>query len=107
VILVHEATHAAGGGELAAYTAETNFVLESKDKQVRSLVRKDFVSNGKVDVEAIKAFVKTAYQGWYTRDPVSNTRQMTTTGSSLITAQKRASDGGTSKNKILRERSFS
>jgi RHS repeat-associated protein len=73
-VLVHEAAHARGGDEIVAYTAETEFAINSSNPDVRKLVRPGFVKfvDGKepeIQHDRIRVFVDVSYKGWYKPDP--------------------------------------
>ncbi|MEX2173841.1 MAG: hypothetical protein WD872_05725 [Pirellulaceae bacterium] len=71
--IVHEAAHAIGGDEVAAYTAETQFAIEYEG--ARKLARKGLIvcddkGNMSIDQNALKKFIEDTYPGWYKPDPL-------------------------------------
>jgi RHS repeat-associated protein len=81
--LVHEGTHAMGGGEPEAYTAETNFAIQllkvnPNDQSARALLRPGMYKDGKngleVDPQGISAFLKSPeksnYPAWEGEAPL-------------------------------------
>lgn len=65
LVLAHEVTHIAGGGEEAAYVAETQLALDMHVSPRFSQFVTRTASGDVIDSEAIRRFISTAYDGWY------------------------------------------